>query len=89
MSRGAVVPAIEHDDRFTVGHVVLVSIGNEQQVRRVQNPDTAMPDFHTRQTPALIPEDRAFVEAAVTVDIFQNHNTVTHAIVVSWWHASA
>ena len=79
MPRGAVVPAIQHDDGFTVGHVVFVRIGNEQQVRRVQNPDSAVADLDARETSALIPEHRAFVEAAVTVDIFQNDNTVTHA----------
>ena len=35
VSSGAVVPAIQHDDGFTVGHVVFIRIGNEQQVGRV------------------------------------------------------
>ena len=72
----AVVPAIEHYFRRTIGKVVTIFVRDKEQIRRSRDPHAAEADFHGSQTLALIPKNRAFVETTVVVRVVENHDPI-------------
>ncbi len=70
------VPAVEHDLGHSVGHVVAVAIGQEQQPGRAQRPDAAETHFHAAEPLGLVPEDCTAIGRAVVVVVAQDHNPV-------------
>ncbi len=70
------VDAVEHDLRRTIGNVVAVAIGNEQQLRQVQHPHAAEADLDAGGFAALIPEHGAAIVLAVAVGVFENDDAV-------------
>ena len=69
-------PAVEQDLRRTVGPVVAVSVGNEQQVRGRADPDAAEADLEAADQVQLLGEDLARVEPAVAVGVLEDQDAV-------------
>ena len=76
-----IVPAVEHDDGFAVRLVVSVFVRDEQQVGRVEHPDSAVTDLDTGEPTSLVPENRSLVELTVVIFIFEDDDPVTKPIV--------
>jgi hypothetical protein len=65
-------PAVEEDLRVAVGLVVVVLVGDEQQVRRRADPNPAEADFDAADEVELLREDRALVVLPVAVGVFED-----------------
>ena len=76
MSDRRFVKSVEHNLRRTIGNVVAVSVGNEQQVRQTDGPDAAVADFDTGQLAGRVPEDGPFIMLAISICVFQDHDAV-------------
>src|SRR5205085_297058 len=72
--------AIQHDLWRAVGFVVLVFVGDEEEVGRGDDPYAAEADFETGNVIELVVEDGAFVEMAVAVGIFEYDDAVGFAV---------
>ena len=69
--------AFEMHHRISVRHVVVILVGIEQQVRRIQYPDSAAP-FHARRRDVQpIDERLVLVEHAVAIGVFVDGDLVT------------
>src|SRR5437868_7006483 len=69
-------PAIENDPRRT-GRLVLALLDrNEEQLRRLADPDTAEAEFHTRDEVQAFVEDGSLVEHAVSVGILEDEDAI-------------
>ncbi len=73
---GIDVPAVELDDRRSVGPVVAVAVGEEEQVGRRADPDAAGPQLDAGVVRPLVVEDGAAVEAAVAVGVLEDQDAV-------------
>src|SRR5262249_26766099 len=69
-------PAIQHDLRLAIGHVVAIPVGNEQQVRGTEDPHAAEADRDAGQVLPLVPENGALVEAADVVAVLEDDYTI-------------
>ncbi len=76
-------PAVEQDLRRPVGAVVAVRVGDEQQLRSGTDPDAAESDGQSADEVEVIGEDRAFVEPAVVIGVFEDEDAVSGLGV---WH---
>ena len=68
--------AVEHDLGRTVGDVVAIAVGNEQQLRRTEQPGAAKPELHAAEPLNVVGEDRALVGTAIAIGVFENHDAV-------------
>ena len=73
---GFEVPAIKELDGGAIGGVVLVGIGNEQEVRGGHHVDTAKPDLHAGDVGEVVGEDLPLVATAVAVGIGEDHDAI-------------
>ena len=73
--------AVEEDDGFAVGHVVAVAVGEEEEIRRAEREDAAEAEFDAGEKLRAVPEDGAFVEAAVVVGVLENDDAVADGAV--------
>ena len=69
-------PAVEQHPGLTVGHVVAVGVGNEEQLRRRADPHAAEADLETADEVQPLLEDRSLVEHMVAVGVFENQDPV-------------
>ena len=69
-------PAIEQDLGRSVGPVVAVAVGDEQEMRGRADPDAAEADFHAADEIQVVGEDLTRVEPAVAVGVFKDENAV-------------
>ncbi len=70
------VPAVEHHHRRTVGLVVGVRVGNEQQIGRGRDPDAAEAELDAGVVEAVVEEDRLLVELPVAVLVFEDRDAI-------------
>ena len=71
--------AVEHHLRRPVGPVVAVSIGQEQQLRRAEQPDPAPADFNAGEHLHVFGEHRARLRPAVPVAVLEDDHAVLEA----------
>ena len=70
---------VEHDLGRAVGHVVAVAVGDEQQLRRAEQPDAAEAELDAGEPLHVVGEDRAPVEPAVAVGVLEDQDAVAKA----------
>ena len=68
--------AVEHDLGRSVGDVVAVAVGNEQELGRAHQPDAAEAELDAREHLHVLGEDGAFVEPAVAVGVVEDQHAV-------------
>ena len=71
--------AVEHDLGRTVGDVVAVAVGDEQQLGRAEQPDAAEPELDAAEPLDVVGEDRPPVEPAVAVGVLEDQDAVAEA----------
>jgi len=69
-------PAVEQDFGRAVRNVVVIAVGNENQLRRGAEPDAAETERDAGKIAALIEEDVPGVEATVAIAVFENDHAV-------------
>ena len=67
---------IENDLGLAVGNIVLVRIGNEQQLGRTHQPDTTPPHLDTGQHLDLVGENLSGIGFPVAILIMKNENSI-------------
>src|SRR5205807_8733551 len=77
------VPAVENDLRRTVGHVVAVAVGDEEQVRRGTDPDAAEAELDAGDVGDLVMEDFASIKMAVAVFVLEDKDAILARFAVS------
>src|SRR5437899_3216510 len=75
--RVLVAPAVEDDLRRAGGLVLALLDGDEQQLRRLSDPDAAEADFQPADEVEPLAEDGALVELAVAVGVLEDQDAVT------------
>ncbi len=70
---------VEHDLGGTVGDVVAIAVGDEQQPRRAQQPDAAEAELDAGEHLHVVGEDRATVEPAVAVGVLEDQDAIAKA----------
>lgn len=68
--------AVEHHLSRAIGNVVMVGIGNENQLRQSEQPDSAMTNGDAGALPDVVSEDFPLVHDSVTVFVFKNQQPV-------------
>ena len=69
---------VEHNLGGPVGHVVAVAVGDEQQPGRAEQPDAAEAQLDAGEHLHVVGEDRAPVEPAVAVGVFEDQDAIAH-----------
>ena len=69
-------PAVEQHPGLTVGHVVAVGVGNEEQLRRRADPHPAEAHLETADEVQPLLKDRSLVEHMVAIGVFEDENPV-------------
>ena len=67
---------VEHDLGGTVGHVVAVAVGDEQQPGRAEQPDAAEAELDAAEALDVVGEDRAPVGPAVAVGVLEDQDPI-------------
>ena len=67
---------IENDFGRTIGNIVAVAVGNEQELRRAKQPDAAKTQFDAAEALNVVGEDGPSVRAAVGVGVFEDQHAV-------------
>ena len=70
------IPAVELDNRLTVGPVIAVAIRDEEQVGRRADPDAAEAELDPGEVGPLVEKDRPPIEPAVVVGVFKDQDAV-------------
>ena len=69
-------PTIKQHLRRPVGHVVVIFIGNEEQIRRSADPDAAESNLESAHKIQFVRKHFLRLEHAVTVLVLEDHDTV-------------
>ena len=79
-------PAVEQDLGRSVGPVVAVAVGDEQEMRGRADPDAAETDFQAAHQIEVVGEDLTRVEPAVVVGVLEDEDAVLGLVVghASW-----
>src|SRR5439155_15273434 len=72
-------PAVEHDFGRAVRNVVVIAIGNKNQLRREAEPDPAEADRDAGKIASFVPENPARIEMPIAVVVFENQDAVPAA----------
>ncbi len=75
-------PAVEQHLRRSVGFVVAVFIGDENQIRSRAQPHAAEAQLDSGEVTAFVPEHDFLIESAVAVLVFQNGDAVAPRLAV-------
>ena len=67
---------VEHDLGGTVGDVVAIAVGDEQQPRRTQQPDAAESELDAGEHLHVVGEHGATVEPAVGVGVLEDQHAI-------------
>src|SRR5688500_2760790 len=70
------LPSVEYDFRFSIGHVVTVLVRDEIEIRTRTNPHTTETDLNRRAHVELLVEDLLVVELPVAILVFEDNDPV-------------
>ena len=68
---------IENNFGRSVGDVITVAVGNEQELRRAEQPDASKTKFHAAEPLNVVGKNRPLVGTAVPVGVFENQDPIT------------
>ena len=71
-----IAKTIQKDLRGSIGHIITVSIGQKQQLRRGTDPDTSITQFKATGQIEPFNEDLPIFKDPISIKIFQNHQAI-------------